>query len=98
MQHKLGAFDLWHDPFHKVKEAVQTSISTCDKWVSSCDKLTEQFWKRDPIHPWKGGKFTPEGLTRLSARLQEVSHNWAIPFKIHTPPVGDFGKVYPGGV
>ncbi|XP_063970614.1 cytoplasmic dynein 2 heavy chain 1 [Lytechinus pictus] len=73
IQRKLGAFDLWLDPFHKVKQALLSGISICDKWISSCEKLTEQFWKRDPVHPWNGTKFTPEGLSQLSKRLQEIS-------------------------
>ena len=28
----------------------------------------------------------------------QVTEQWATPFKIHTPPVEDFGKVYHGGV
>ena len=73
IQRKLGAFDIWLDPFHKVKQALLSGIAICDKWVTSCEKLTEQFWKRDPMHPWNGAKFTPEGVSQLSKRLQEVS-------------------------
>ncbi|XP_071846316.1 cytoplasmic dynein 2 heavy chain 1-like isoform X2 [Apostichopus japonicus] len=72
IQRKLASLNLWQDPFHKVKEGIQLGVSICDKWVSTCEKLTEQFWKRDPIHPWKGSKFVPENLLCLSKRLQEV--------------------------
>ncbi|XP_033632471.1 cytoplasmic dynein 2 heavy chain 1-like isoform X2 [Asterias rubens] len=72
-QRKLSDFKIWQDPYHKVKEALRQAIAICDKWVTSCEKLTDQFWKRDPIHPWKSSKFAPEGLIQLSARLQEIA-------------------------
>ncbi|KAJ8027756.1 Cytoplasmic dynein 2 heavy chain 1 [Holothuria leucospilota] len=72
IQRKLASFNLWLDPYHKVKESLQVGISISDRWVAICEKLTEQFWKRDPIHPWKGNKFVPENISSLSKRLQEV--------------------------
>ncbi|XP_022103094.1 cytoplasmic dynein 2 heavy chain 1-like isoform X1 [Acanthaster planci] len=72
-QRKLSVFKLWEDPYHRVKESLTQAIAICDKWVASCERLTEQFWKRDPIHPWKSSKFAPEGLVQLSARLQEIA-------------------------
>ncbi|XP_071483964.1 LOW QUALITY PROTEIN: cytoplasmic dynein 2 heavy chain 1-like [Diadema antillarum] len=73
IQRKLAAFALWQDPFHKVKQALLSGIAICLRWVASCEKLTEQFWKRDPMHPWKGPKFTSESLSQLSKRLQEIA-------------------------
>lgn len=83
IQRKLATFNLWQDPFHKVKEGVQLGVSLCDKWVSTCEKLTDQYWKRDPIHPWKGNKFVPENLSCLSKRLQEVKILFLLNLKMH---------------
>ena len=64
--------DIWHDSFQQVKDAMRKGISVCERWVSSCETLTSQFWKRFPSHPWRGEKFTPENLSNLAARLEEV--------------------------
>ncbi|XP_070553238.1 cytoplasmic dynein 2 heavy chain 1-like isoform X2 [Ptychodera flava] len=73
VQRKLGSLDLWRDPFHKVKEALRSSIAICERWVAACETLTVQFWKRYTPHQWKGEKYVPEGLVNLGARLEEVS-------------------------
>ena len=72
VQRKLGMLDIWHDSFQQVKDAMRKGISVCERWVSSCETLTSQFWKRFPSHPWRGEKFTPENLSNLAARLEEV--------------------------
>ncbi|XP_071951365.1 cytoplasmic dynein 2 heavy chain 1-like isoform X2 [Antedon mediterranea] len=72
VQRKLSNYDIWRDPFFRVREALQRGISICDKWTMSCEKLTGQLWKTEPMNPWKDDKFTPEGLSQLSVRLQEV--------------------------
>ncbi|XP_074620352.1 cytoplasmic dynein 2 heavy chain 1-like [Acropora palmata] len=72
VQRKLGMLDIWHDSFQQVKDAMHKGISVCERWVSSCETLTSQFWKRFPSHPWRGEKFTPENLSNLAARLEEV--------------------------
>ena len=72
VQRKLGMLDIWHDSFQQVKDAMRKGISVCERWVSSYETLTSQFWKRFPSHPWRGEKFTPENLSNLAARLEEV--------------------------
>ena len=72
VQHKLQAEDLWKGPFGKVKEALRSGVSICERWTAACDSLTTQFWKRYGPHPWKGDKFVPENMTELHKRLEEV--------------------------
>ena len=72
VQRKLGALDIWRDPFQQVKDAMRKGISVCERTVAVCETLTAQFWKQSPFHPWKGEKFTPESLQQLAARLEEV--------------------------
>ena len=53
---------------------MRKGITVCERWVSTCETLTSQYWKRFPSHPWRGEKFTPENLSQLAARLEEVIH------------------------
>ncbi|KAM7436007.1 Cytoplasmic dynein 2 heavy chain 1 [Porites harrisoni] len=72
VQRRLAALDIWHDSFQQVKDAMRKGITVCERWVSTCETLTSQYWKRFPSHPWRGEKFTPENLSQLATRLEEV--------------------------
>ncbi|XP_052794024.1 cytoplasmic dynein 2 heavy chain 1-like isoform X3 [Mya arenaria] len=72
VQRKLAEENLWTGQFGQIKEALRAGISICERWISSCEALTTQFWKRYTIHPWKGDKVSPEGLKKLAARLEEI--------------------------
>lgn len=72
VQHKLGALDIWQGPFQHVKEDMKKGVSVCERWVTTCEILTAQYWRRFPSHPWKEEKFVPERLSLLAARLEEV--------------------------
>ena len=74
-QKKLGALDIWEGPFQQVQENMKKGMSVCEHWVTACETLTAQFWKRFSMHPWRGDKFVPESLSQLAARLDEVSAN-----------------------
>ena len=76
VQQLLAQEDLWKGPFGKIKEALRSGHSICERWVQACDVLTTQFWKRYGPHPWKGPKFVPDSLAQLANRLEEVSHNF----------------------
>ena len=58
----------------QVKDAMRKGITVCERWVSTCETLTSQYWKRFPSHPWRGEKFIPENLSQLATRLEEVIH------------------------
>lgn len=77
-QRKLSSLDIWRDPFQQVKDAMRKGITVCERWVSVCETLTSQYWKRFPSHPWKGEKFIPESLSQLAARLEEVRRNLSV--------------------
>ena len=51
---------------------MRKGIAVCERWVSTCETLTSQYWKRFPSHPWRGETFTPENLSQLATRLEEV--------------------------
>ena len=72
VQRKLGSVDIWQGPFNLVRDSIRKAVSVSERWVSACETLTSQYWKRFPTHPWKGEKFTPESLSQLSSRLEEV--------------------------
>jgi dynein heavy chain 2 len=80
VQRKLAQEDLWKGGFSKVKEALKSGHSICERWVSVCETLTSQFWKRYGPHPWRGDKFAPDSLIQLAGRLVEVnSHDLSRP-------------------
>ena len=62
----------------QVKDAMHKGITVCERWVSTCETLTSQYWKRFPSHPWRGEKFTPENLSQLATRLEEVLYIFGI--------------------
>ncbi|XP_025088458.1 cytoplasmic dynein 2 heavy chain 1-like isoform X3 [Pomacea canaliculata] len=72
VQRKLSNEDLWQGQFSSVREALRMGITICDRWTIACETLTVQFWKRLTHHPWKGEKFSPETLKKLSERLEEI--------------------------
>ena len=74
VQRKLEMQNIWHDSFQQVKDAMRKGISICERWVSTCETLTAQYWKSFPPHPWRGEKFAPENLSQLASRLEEVNH------------------------
>ncbi|XP_076467409.1 LOW QUALITY PROTEIN: cytoplasmic dynein 2 heavy chain 1-like [Babylonia areolata] len=72
VQRKLANEDLWHGSFSSVREALRMGVTICERWSTVCETLTLQFWKRFAPHPWKGDKFFPETLKKLSERLEEI--------------------------
>lgn len=72
VQRKLSEENLWDGQFGHIKESLRSGITICERWVMACETLTNQFWKRYNYHPWKGEKFSPEGLKKLATRLEEV--------------------------
>lgn len=72
VQRKLGSVDIWQGPFNIVRDSIRKAVRVSERWVSICEMLTSQFWKRFPAHPWLAEKFTPEGLSQLAVRLEEV--------------------------
>ena len=72
VQHKLSTVDIWSGPFTQVRGSLQDGISLCEKWASSAEMLTAQFWKQYPLHQWKGSVFVSQTLTQLIQRFDEV--------------------------
>ena len=84
VQVKLGEEDLWRGAFGRVREALRLGQAICERWVQACNSLTSQFWKRYSPNPWKGEKYTPQGLVDLAKRLEQVSLKTT-----HSPSVGE---------
>ena len=74
VQHKLSELDLWKGPYGRVKENLRSGLMICERWVGACETLTSQFWKRYGPNPWKEDKFTPDSLSQLAKRLEEVGY------------------------
>ncbi|XP_071126281.1 cytoplasmic dynein 2 heavy chain 1-like isoform X2 [Mytilus edulis] len=72
IQRKLSEEDLWMGKFGPVKESLRSAVSICDRWQGVCETLTGQFWKHFKAHPWKGERYTPDNLKKLSERLDEI--------------------------
>ncbi|KAH3831149.1 hypothetical protein DPMN_104411, partial [Dreissena polymorpha] len=72
VQRKLAEENLWTGQLGPIKDALRAGVSICERWITACESLTGQFWKRDTLHPWKGDKVSPEGLKKLAVRLEEI--------------------------
>lgn len=72
VQHKLSDVDLWTGPFSHVCGNLQDGLSVCEKWSSSTELLTAQFWKQYLLHQWNGSVFVSGTLSQLTQRLEEV--------------------------
>ena len=72
VQQKLGHLDLWTGSYNQVRSSLQDGLSVCEKWSSSADLLTAQFWKQYPLHQWKGSVYVSSTLSQLTQRLEEV--------------------------
>ena len=44
----------------------------CDKWGNATRDLTGKFWANGDEHPWKGGVYVDEYLSKLSKRIEQV--------------------------
>ncbi|XP_052360063.1 cytoplasmic dynein 2 heavy chain 1 isoform X2 [Oncorhynchus keta] len=72
VQKKLSGVKLFLDPFLSVRESLRVGLVICEQWVSACEHLSGQVWKRYAPYPWKGDKHRPQALHSLAQRLDEV--------------------------
>uniref|UniRef100_A0A673Y6D4 Dynein cytoplasmic 2 heavy chain 1 n=1 Tax=Salmo trutta TaxID=8032 RepID=A0A673Y6D4_SALTR len=72
VQKKLSGVKLFLDPFLSVRESLRVGLVICEQWVSACEHLSGQVWKRYAPYPWKGDKHRPQTLHSLAQRLDEV--------------------------
>ena len=72
VQRKLADLDMWGGAFNHVRNLIQDGLGVCEKWISTSESLTTQYWKQYALHQWKGGPFVSPTLGRLVQRLDEV--------------------------
>ena len=72
VQRKLADMDLWQGPFGQVRTLLQDGLGVCDKWNSTSEALTTQYWRHYALHQWKGKPFVSPTLSALVKRLEEV--------------------------
>ncbi|XP_024132434.1 cytoplasmic dynein 2 heavy chain 1 [Oryzias melastigma] len=72
VQRKLSDAKVFEEPFASVRDNLRMAISVCEQWVTACQFLTGQAWKKYSPHPWKGSKHCPQSLDCLLKRLNEV--------------------------
>lgn len=63
---------MWTGQFSSVRESLRMGMAICERWVSVCETLSSQFWRRYAPHPWKGDTCSPKTLKKLFERLEEV--------------------------
>lgn len=74
VQRKLSLLNIWSGPFVHTRDNIKKGMYLCEHWVTVCETLTSHYWKRFPLHPWQGEKFTPVVIAQLAARLEEVKY------------------------
>ncbi len=72
VQRKLADMDMWGGAFGHVRNSLQDGLGVCDKWNSTSEALTTQYWRQYALHQWKGSPFVSPTLNRLVQRLEEV--------------------------
>ncbi|XP_063237932.1 cytoplasmic dynein 2 heavy chain 1 [Bacillus rossius redtenbacheri] len=72
IQKKLKTMNFWEESFNIVEESLNKSISICDKWITSCERLTSLLWPNYTPHPWSGNPFSPTYTQGFASRLREV--------------------------
>ena len=72
VQQKLANLDLWGGSFGSIRNLLQDGLGVCDKWNSTSEALSAQYWKQYALHQWKGGPFISPTLTQLVHRLEEI--------------------------
>uniref|UniRef100_A0A8B9L0C8 Cytoplasmic dynein 2 heavy chain 1 n=1 Tax=Astyanax mexicanus TaxID=7994 RepID=A0A8B9L0C8_ASTMX len=82
VQKKLCVLHLWEDPYLTVRENLREGVTLCEQWVTACEHLTGQLWKRYSPHLWEGDKLHPHGLKNLIQRLEEVLQIRAVQEKL----------------
>ena len=46
VQRELSTLSVWSESYHTTRDTLTAALSVCDKYTSSVDMLTQQFWKR----------------------------------------------------
>lgn len=64
---------VWSDPYPNVKDALRQSIMICERWISTCELLTEHMWRQYPMHQWTSGKVSSGYVENVIDRLKSVS-------------------------
>lgn len=64
---------LWEEDYIIVNDLLEQCINTGKKWNSACTHLTQLFWPNYSLHPWTGESYTPQSLSDLINRLEEVN-------------------------
>lgn len=72
VQRKLADLDMWGGAFAHIRNSLQDGLGVCDKWNSTSEALTTQYWRQYALHQWKGSLFVSPTLGRLVHRLEEV--------------------------
>ncbi|KAK3801155.1 hypothetical protein RRG08_006872 [Elysia crispata] len=72
VQQKLSTVNMWTGPFSQMRESLRLGTALCERWVTACETLTSQFWKRYGPHPWKSETCKPKTLQKLKERLEEI--------------------------
>lgn len=72
VQRKLADLDMWGGAFAHVRNSLQDGLGVCDKWNSTSEALTTQYWRQYVLHQWKSSPFVSPTLGRLVHRLEEV--------------------------
>ena len=74
VKRKLHELDVWNGQFSYVRSQIQDGLSITEKWSTSAEALTKQYWKQYAPHPWKGSQFVSPTLLQLNERLEEVCY------------------------
>ncbi|KAJ3590899.1 hypothetical protein NHX12_008847 [Muraenolepis orangiensis] len=72
VQKKLSGVQIFQDPYVPVRENLRMGVMVCEQWVTACEHLTGQVWKRQTSHVWNGDQHRPHTLQSLAQRLDEV--------------------------
>ncbi len=72
VQRKLTDLNLWTGPFGNIRTLIQDGLGVCDKWNTTAEALTTQYWRHYALNQWRSDAFASPTLSQLVQRLEEV--------------------------
>ncbi|CAL8361611.1 unnamed protein product [Merluccius merluccius] len=72
VQRKLSGVKIFQEPYVSMRENLRMGVIICEHWVTACEHLTGQVWKRQTSHVWNGDQHCQHTLQSLAQRLDEV--------------------------
>jgi len=72
IQRTTSDMNIWSGDHNENIDVLKMCMTTCNKWIKTCEQLTMLYWPNHTYHKWIGPKFLPKNLITFSNHIKEV--------------------------